>query len=789
MTATHTRWRSVARLVPLLLVLAACFVLAAPAAAAPSEPTLNLEELQAKLDVGPLAGYMKTTMSGYTATTIPVEVSSLVDYSDGTLIFFKADDSSITDIGGIADGMSGSPIYVNDGGTDKLIGAVSYGDIFTLGGLGLATPIEYMSAIEDDYQVSAAHTVAPGTYQLDTPRRIDGKTVKSVVVARSADAAQDVEATTTESVMHPLGLIEIGGLPSGSKAFKKLAAKLEAKTGLTVRAATGSGSYAGPPAPDLQAGSPCAMLFSDGAVWYGAAGTVTYVHDGTAVAFGHPAWWVGATDAEFTAAYVQGVWASSYEPYLLMTPRDTKGTVTQDRDWGIAADLTATPDMFPVSVTATFTDGDRTVTSDSNVAQWFVSSAYYSDSPIYVVEDALYNATDAESSPGTVQTRTQIQVSDATGSYTVDQTNLYASRYDVLWDATDDLYEDMWSLTDDPDGVLSPRIDSITVDAAFTSTVRSLRVAGLSVPGGFKTGDNTVTLKYYKYGSADLQSMDTTLTLPKGMSTNGRLRLWPARYGSDYYDYYYDDESTSAVPQTLKDIVDELNARANNSDLELTFTPFDRKPDGSTFEPVSTIVATDSMVRGSLTRATARVMLRSVKPVAYGGTALVRGYVWGIGSDPMKVDIYKRGAGKTTDTFVKSVTVHPRGGYALLRTKVPGLTRTSVLTVKTTETDKVLVGTARVKARVKAAVRLSATGAGGKVALTVHVKPADADGTVRYERLKDGKWVKLGVGVVKDGAGKATFRLASGSYKLRAVFLGAPSCLANASPPVAVTVQ
>ena len=43
--------------------------------------------------------------------------------------------------------MSGSPIFVDDGG-DKLVGALSYGNWFTLDGYGLATPIDAMSAIE-----------------------------------------------------------------------------------------------------------------------------------------------------------------------------------------------------------------------------------------------------------------------------------------------------------------------------------------------------------------------------------------------------------------------------------------------------------------------------------------------------------------------------------------------------------------------------------------------------------------------------------------------------------------
>ena len=138
------------RLLPfLVLVAVAVLTLAlAPAVpAAPPGPTMDLTELGAALESGPLDGYLLTTMSGTTPEPIPLQVQSLISYSDGTLIMFEAGGPVIDRIGGIAAGMSGSPVYVDVAGTDYLVGALSYGDIFTLGGTGLATPIEYMRAV------------------------------------------------------------------------------------------------------------------------------------------------------------------------------------------------------------------------------------------------------------------------------------------------------------------------------------------------------------------------------------------------------------------------------------------------------------------------------------------------------------------------------------------------------------------------------------------------------------------------------------------------------------------
>ena len=44
--------------------------------------------------------------------------------------------------------MSGSPVLVRDGAVDKVVGALSMGDIFATNGLALATPIQDMLSVE-----------------------------------------------------------------------------------------------------------------------------------------------------------------------------------------------------------------------------------------------------------------------------------------------------------------------------------------------------------------------------------------------------------------------------------------------------------------------------------------------------------------------------------------------------------------------------------------------------------------------------------------------------------------
>ncbi len=133
---SHSRLRrSGGALVVAVAVVLLAAVFAAPALAAPPGSTVSLSELQTLLDAGPVTGHFDTVLLGDTVESIPVNVLAIVPdmIPDGALILFEATGPAIDRIGGLAEGMSGSPLYVDDGGTLKLAGAVSQGDIFTTG--------------------------------------------------------------------------------------------------------------------------------------------------------------------------------------------------------------------------------------------------------------------------------------------------------------------------------------------------------------------------------------------------------------------------------------------------------------------------------------------------------------------------------------------------------------------------------------------------------------------------------------------------------------------------------
>ena len=781
--------------ISLLLALILLLALAASASAAPPEPTMDLEQLATALESGPLSGHLLTTMSGTAPEEIPVQVESLVDYSWGSLILFEATGPQIEKIGGIAAGMSGSPIYVDDAGVDKLIGALSYGDWFTLGGMGLATPIQYMAAIEENYPVGALAALeaprppAAGTYALDEPVKTSEGVVSSVVVARSAKAAARVEATSGQTVMAPLGILEIGGARPGSKAFERIAAKF-AKTGLLVKAASGSGDWTGAPTPALEAGSPCAILFSQGAVWVGAAGTVTYVNDDAAMLFGHPFEQLGAIDAVLTGGDVQGVWASSYTPYKLIAPRDVKGTCVQDRNWGVEAHLGQTPDVFPVTTTANLVDRSLSVHDQSGVSEWLVTSDTFATLPGSIVGEVVYQALDQYSFPGSATTTTTVVVSDNTGTYTVKHDNLWTSTYDVSYQTGRDASSALMQLVANPDGVLQPRIESVEVVADVSATPRSARIAGVTLPDGISVGDNRVLITYYRYGSATPQTVQGTLSIPKGMSLYGRFTVTPAswdQWGGGWCSCCSFDTGgigTGGAPQKLADVVESLNALPRNNDLLVSYEPngssSDSGDEGGT-TGVEVIVPTDYVFDSYFSQTTARITVQAQpKKVAYRGAVHLTGMVRG--SEDVDVSIYRQNVDSATPVLVDTVKATARRGNAYFQAVVPGLRKNATLIARTEATEAALPGSASTDVKVRAKLWLSGTSR-----LTVHVRPGDASGTARLQRSKSGRWVDYRT--VKIKAGKGSTRLPKGRHTLRVKFSGSPLCAAATSRTYTIVVK
>jgi hypothetical protein len=772
-----TRGRLAGGAVALLLAVLA-LLLAGPRASAAPADAITLDDLQQAMDDngGTLNGYFKTVLEDDVIVTIPATVRSIVPNmtQDGALILFEASGPEITAIGGIAQGMSGSPLYVDVPGPDKLAGAVSYGDMMTLDNMGLATPIEYMAAIEDRYLdgVSPAPAAARAA-TLATPLAVGGETVKRVVVASSLAAAKSVKAAEGTVVFAPLTVVQIGGLHPKTAAYKAAKAKLEAMGFSVVAPAAGmSAGYDPAWSTTLTGGASMAGMFARGDYWSGAAGTVTYVDGTDLLGFGHPLAWLGETDMYLTNALVSGIWKSGYVPYKLMAPAALRGSVTQDRNSGVAGRIGPVPADTVVTSSATF--NGVTETSSSTTVRSLSSTSDWCWLPVSAAEVPVYKAIDAFALAGSAETTTTVVVSDGAQDYTLTRHNLYDSRSDVTYAAVDDMFMILTMLTDDPDGVAPATIKSVDFDGAFTKSRNSARIVSVAVPGGLRVGTNDVQVSLAIYGQTDLETVHVSLVIPEGVLPFGTLHA--SGIGEDYSfeeDALLAPTSSSGDDRrTLAEVVDTINELPANNDLTVEYWS-----EQSYEEPdVTVVTGTDWVVQGERRMSTSSVTLRAApKTVNYGAATLLWGWVEGP-SATTTVDVYAKPLGGAAQTLIATVPAIMNDGVAEFEYQVPSVTKNTTYTAQWAGDGDFLAAKRSVSVSVRPWVRLSADPTslrlGKSTVLTAIVRPVLPVRTVTIQRrTASGAWVTVTKKTATaDGKAVVAWKPPrTGTYVLRAV--------------------
>jgi hypothetical protein len=709
------RWELVSLTVALLVVAAVWAVTAPPAAtAAPPSNTWGLTTLQAHLDSGSVQGYFLTVLGGATEAdqtpiAIPATIESIVPAAtqDGALILFAATGPTITDIGGIAAGMSGSPLYVGDPAspqpaTDPLVGAVSYGDIFTTGGLGLATPIEYMIAIQTSH-AAAMPAAAPAAHaeslRLARPVTTASTRVRRIVVSANAAQAESVQAAAGTAVFAPLDVIQIGGLSPRSRLFKETASKLEA-AGHQVVAAPGTsaaGAYDPAWSAPFVAGGSIGTVYSVGDLWMGSAGTVTYVDGSTVMAYGHPLDWLGSSTAYLTNAWVSGIWHTTYSPYKLMAVAATRGAITQDRGSGVEGVVGTLPAETTVTASATY--GGTTVQSASRVPQAVVDPMLFYDLPVYAAQVPIYKAIDAGQLGGSATTTSTVVVNDGTSDYTVTINNVWDNPYDVTWDVTSDIDNMLYTLTQNADGIAPATIKSVDFSTDLSAQRNRVRIVGARVPGGLRIGANDVTVKLAEYGVKDLLTAHVTLTLPAGTALGSGIEIYgPDSYGDDYwFEDFLGAPRASDDRQSVADLVAQLEQAPTNNEIVVAYendAPFTASPEGTG--------ATTWFVSGDLYMSPSRMLLQApAKVVKRHSPAVLMGTVMRTNT-ATKVSLYESRVGTSKRRLIATVPVQRSaqgvGTFSYVRKNLKASTR---FTAVWDGDDSTLGATAKVVVRVK----------------------------------------------------------------------------------------
>lgn len=291
-----------------------------------------------------LEGYAITAGAGNVLSRFPVKVESIVQEGmDSPRILIRASGSFIESTGGIAAGMSGSPVYFKN----QLAGAISAGFPNADHNLGLVTPIEIMT--------KAAPTPVTGLMSKSWGSQVSTPVIDTLEYYGLKPSFSFLPGRPVP-LAAPLTLQGLSGR-AGAKLLEDFRAKGVNMTALPVQAGPVQSSATGvAKAPDrpykLEAGAPISVQLISGDFMVGAVGTVTLVEGKNILAFGHP--FLNDARARYAAApaYVNAIIPASDIPFKLAESINKPfGAITADRPYAVGGTIGADPQLLPLEVT------------------------------------------------------------------------------------------------------------------------------------------------------------------------------------------------------------------------------------------------------------------------------------------------------------------------------------------------------------------------------------------------------------------------------------------------------
>ena len=423
----------------LVAVLLCCQMLVAAAANVPLMPVRDLR-------VG-MQGIGKTVISGDTIEDFNVEILGVTgNEATGYNIFVRLYGDLIEKTGGVAQGMSGSPVYV-DG---RLVGAVAFGKTFNDPHYCFLTPIGKMLPLLDEPRDIPADWIPKGT-------------------ALMAGGFTEYGLEYLQQKLAPFGLTAVGAGGVGASSEKP-----------------------------LEPGSSVGVALMQGDMNLGALGTVTWTDDsGKLLAFGHAFMQRGSSNFFMNKVWVLGVVPNLQSSYKVGNLGEPIGSFTQDRASGIGGAIGKQPGSIPMFVTVN--DSSRGQANSMRVR--LVEDEQLVPS---IVDAAVVNTvskTVDRNGGGTAKLHFTITGVDSKKEMlTIDRENMYYSNDSLLKNLDAELTEAVTILMQnkfEPVQIYGINVEAEVSDAVQVAEIFSVHAAKTKVKPGEKVAID-VTMKPYR---------------------------------------------------------------------------------------------------------------------------------------------------------------------------------------------------------------------------------------------------------------------------------------------------
>ena len=472
------------------------------------------------------------------------------------LIVVEVSSPAVTEAGGVWQGMSGSPVYVDN----ELIGAIAYSlseGPSDVAGLTTARDLFNLAG----YPVEPAPTTSRAYARPGAIRTSSGHNVG--------------DADDYRKMKLPL---QISGVTQ--RAVRRLAKTLKReKAPYTVYAGSSSSAALGGPTGTFSAGDSFAAAFSYGDVTFATIGTTSLVCSDRAVGFGHPVNWTGRTEMGANEATTVGIVEDNRTgPFKIAKVKAPAGTVDQDRLAGVRALLDRIPETTPVvaEVTATNTGVTQKGRSYGVLDKVMPSLAFY-----HLI--GHMDSTFDQITGGSATVTFKIKGVTRSGPFVSARTNQFSTHEDISIASSLELERTMWTLFTQP--FEDVHFTKVRVEASLSEARNDLRLRRVRVSkngGSFrgvselkvKGGDRLTVRARLKTPSDDLKKIDMDLKVPRGVDGSGSIAI--AGSASQSFEdqalscFFVGDICEADLPRSVdsfEEVLDYLDNRDTNSIL------------------------------------------------------------------------------------------------------------------------------------------------------------------------------------------------------------------------------
>ncbi|MDP3968457.1 MAG: SpoIVB peptidase S55 domain-containing protein [Nocardioides sp.] len=419
------------------------------------------EELAAGQAVDGLTVTSGSEPTGFSGTIKGVIVDGIAPGVD--MVMADLTSPEIDRVGGIWQGMSGSPVYAGDG---RLVGAVAYGLSWGPSPVAGITPAAAM------YDLLEGGGPAPAE-QVDVPPE------QRPALRESGASKRQVDSGYRQLPM-PVGVSGLSPrrLGQATKAF--------GFEGLDVYATGAAPTSSAAPVVAMAPGGNLAAAMSYGDVSALGVGSTTAVCGVQVLGFGHPANFVGPTTMTMhnaDAVYIQEDPVAA--PFKVANPGPPQGTVTEDRLAAVLGVVGPLPEATTVSSLTQLAGTTKSRTGETRIS---VPSmvADLAATHLLANQDRVYDGVRRGSTSAT-WTFTGTRPNGAPWSLT--RTDHLSNASDISFIAPMHLYFQLSGIQDALDGRGRGRIESVDINSTMHERRRTWNVAKAEVrrPGGWVT--------------------------------------------------------------------------------------------------------------------------------------------------------------------------------------------------------------------------------------------------------------------------------------------------------------